>query len=86
VTEAEARARFVDELLRHERFIRDGGYDSGSVHDSRGLVYEAEKLYRTVATYEFCLRHGDRAALRARMSLDLYDAMAEELTPKDGGG
>jgi hypothetical protein len=92
MTEHEARERWINELLRHEKVCRsagmhfssDDGTSWGDVHDSRSRVYDAEQRYRAICVYEWCLLHGDRATLRAKLSIDINEATAE-LTPKDGG-
>jgi hypothetical protein len=91
MTEHEAREHFIQSLIRHENTIMaltrlhdmsgiDGRSILGQIHDSRGVVIQAENRYYAIRVNADIELYGTRLAEVVRVSVGI-----NELTQHDGG-
>jgi hypothetical protein len=80
MTEHDAREHFIQALIRHEEFCRDGGHTWGNIHDSRSRVLQAERRYHAISIAAEIERYGPRLAEVVRLSIGI-----NELTQSSGG-
>jgi hypothetical protein len=64
MTEHEARELWMEALLRHERFIEDGGRTLGDIHEARNRYIAAETVYRAVSLLQLLKMHDRDKAIR----------------------